>query len=106
MVSLIQNQKDYSGVTHVSVGIRSFPRISFIHVSRVLPPFLHLFLGLGNDMCSKVQNFISIRIENESDKEIEAQQMSFLAEIRYDEVLVMLDDLKKEAEETRRTRFP
>lgn len=92
-------------MSHVSAGVRSLPLINFIPISRVFPPLLHLLLGLGNDACSSFKNFIAMRIQKKSEEEIEAQEMSFIAEIRYDEALVLHDDLKKEVDEVRQMRI-
>ena len=62
LVVLSQNQKDSSGVIFSSVEARSFLLVSLIPASCVLPPLLHLLLGLRNDTHSTFQNFINIRI--------------------------------------------
>ena len=95
-VALDQNQKESSGVSFVSFGVRTFPLIAFVPMTRFMPPLLHLLLGLGNDACSKFKEFISARIEIKSNAEIEDQNMTFLTEIGYDEALIAWDDLKKE----------
>ena len=59
---------------------------------------MRLLLGLGNYVYSNFKNFI----EKKSNEEIEAQEMSFIAEISHDEALVLLEDLKKEVEDTRK----
>ena len=95
-LTLDQNQKESSVASFVSVGVRTFPLIDFIPMTRVMPPLLHLLLGLGNDTCSKFKEFISARIEIKSNAEIEDQNTTFLTEIGYDEALIAWDDLKKE----------
>lgn len=96
--ALDQNQKLHSGASFVSVRVRTFPLIDFIPMTRVLPPLLHLLLGLGNGMCSKFKEFANARIELKSNAEIEAQNMTFLTEIGCDEALIAWDDLKKEVQ--------
>ena len=90
MVALNQNQKYSSGITHDLVGVRSFPLFSFISIVSFFTHLLYLFLGLGNNVCSNFKNFISIRIEKNYNEEIEAKEMSFLAEIRHNEALILL----------------
>ena len=97
-VALEQNQKDASGMSYVSVGVRTFPLFKFTPIDRVLPPLLHLLLGLGNDIYSKFKEWVSIRIERKSNELIEAQNMSFLTEVRCDEALLLHDDYKKEVQ--------
>ena len=57
-----------SGVSYVSVGGRSLPLMNSIPIARVLPPLLHLLLGLRNDMHSSFKNFIAMRIEKSQRK--------------------------------------
>ena len=53
--------------------------MSFTPIARVLPPILHLLLGLGNDMHAKFKEFIVHRVEKVSIEEIEAREMSFFS---------------------------
>ena len=66
-------------------------------VHRVFLPLLHLLLGLVNDLCSKFKDQAYSRIERQSQEEIEAQNMPFVVELMFDEVLIKLDYLKNEA---------
>ena len=95
-VALDQFQKQSSGTPYGSVGIRGYTLLSCIPLTRVLPPILHLLLGLGNDVYSKFKDFLQIRIEKISGKESEARDMTLLAEIQHDAALIQFDDLKKE----------
>ena len=56
---------------------------------------LHLLLGLGNDIHAHFKSFLSERIEQLSQEEKDARDMSFLAEIRYDESLIAYDNSKQ-----------
>ena len=56
---------------------------------------LHLLLGLGNDVHAHFKSFLSERIEQLSQEEKDARDMSFLAEIRYDESLIAYDNSKQ-----------
>ena len=62
-VALTQFQKMSSGQTFASVGVRGCVSIKNMPINRVLPPMLHLLLGLGNDICSHFKSFLSERIE-------------------------------------------
>ena len=57
---------------------------------------LHLLLGLGNDACSKHKEHVKKIIEKLSSDEVTAQNMSLLAQIKFDDAMIAHDDLKKE----------
>lgn len=52
-VALEQNKKDENGISHVSVGVKTFYLLKFISINQALPPLLYLLLVLGNGICSK-----------------------------------------------------
>ena len=81
------------------VGERSHTLILCILVDRVMPPLLHLLLGLGNDVYSKFKEFIAMRIERLSQEELEVQNMTFFSEIKYDKAMVECDNLKNDFNE-------
>ena len=102
--ALEQNQKTSSGMSFASVGARSRALLSCVPLKRALPPMLHLLLGLGNDTCSKFKEFIHSKIEKLYHAEIEVKNVPLLAEIKFDEGLIKLDDLKKEASDLMQQR--
>ena len=63
---------------------------------RALPPILYILLGVGNDVYSKFKEYVQTRIEEISQGEIEALNMSLIAEIKQDELLITNDDLSTE----------
>ena len=93
-MALEQFQKQSAGIDYVSVGVRGYPLISCIPISRVLPPILHLLLGLGNDIYANFKDFVNQRIERISTEELEARNMSFLSEIKYDDSVLAYEDSK------------
>ena len=52
--------------------------------------------GLGNDTHANFKNYAQKRIEKVTKAEVEALNMSFLAEIKVDDLLILIDDLKLE----------
>ena len=94
-VALTQFQKMSSGQTFASVGVRGCVSIKNTPINRVLPPMLHLLLGLGNDVCALFKSFLSERIEQLSQEEKDARDMSFLAETRHGESLIAYDNSKQ-----------
>ena len=81
------------------MGIRGYPLLQCVPVKRALPPILHLLLGLGNDIYSKFKEYISVRIEKLTKAELEAQNMTLLSEIKIDQCLIAIDDIKSELNE-------
>jgi hypothetical protein len=57
---------------------------SFILVHRVLFWILHLLIGLGNDILDNFWEWVDERVEKLTPEEIEARNMSMLAEITLD----------------------
>ena len=51
--------------------------MSFILITRVLLPILHLLLGLRNDIYANFKEFIIDRVEKVSIEEIEVRDMIF-----------------------------
>ena len=100
-----QEQKTSSGMSFQSVGIRSMPLLTCVPVIRALPPILHVFLGLGNDLCSKFKDCVQIRIEQITQGEIEALNMSLIAQIKHDDLLIANDDLSTQLSECTQQRI-
>ena len=96
--ALLQFQNISNDVAFTSVGIRGYPLLTCIPLHRYLPPLLHILLGLGNDIYSKFKEWIDERIEKLSPEELEARNMTLLAEIKLDDILIKFDDLKKQVQ--------
>ena len=79
LTALHQAQETSAGRSFASVGVRDHPLMSFMPITRVLPPMLHLSLGLGNDMRANFKQFIADRVEKVSIEKIEARDMSFFS---------------------------
>ena len=62
----------------------------------MLPPLLHILLGLGNDMYSKFKEYVKLQIELQSPEEIASLNMVLLAEIKHDEGMILFDDLQND----------
>ena len=96
--ALYQAQETSAGRNFASVGVRDYPLISFIPIKRVLPPILHLLLGLGNDIYANFKEFIADRVEKVSIEEMDARDMSILAEIKYEDSALLYLDAKSEVQ--------
>mgnify|MGYP000582880178 CR=1 FL=1 len=90
--ALEQMQKDSDGVTYSSLGVKDCPLWSFIPLTRVLVPILHLLLGLANDMLENAWQWVEERVEPMTTEEIEARNMSLLAEIAFDDAQNKLEN--------------
>ena len=82
-----------------SKGVRDAPLWDFIPIKNVIPPTLHILLGLGNDIVSKLTEWLDNRIEKLSPDEIEARNMSLLAHISVEEASVTATIMKQEHSE-------
>ena len=60
----------------------------------MLPPILHLLLGVGNDVFSIFKDFIVERVEKASPEEKYARNMTFLAEIKHEDAALLCSDSK------------
>ena len=89
-IALDQNQKESRGIDLTFVGVRSYPYISSMPISRCLPPALHTLLGIDNDLHSKFRYFTQEQIERLSDNEVASAKMTFLAEINYEKGLLIM----------------
>ena len=87
-----------AGKDFISACVQGCPSFSCMLVSRMLPPMLHVLLGLGNDVYSKFRDFMLQRIEKTSPEELEARNMSLLSELKYDESVVAFENAKQEVQ--------
>ena len=92
--ALVQMQETAAGRKFTSVGVRGCSLISFLPITRTLPPILHLLLGVGNDVFSIFKDFIVERVEKASPEEKDARNMTFLAEIKHEDAALLCSDSK------------
>jgi hypothetical protein len=97
-VAMIQMQKDALDRTYESSGIREIPYWNFIPVTRVIVPILHLLLGLENVILDSFWEWIDVRAEKLTLEEVEARQMTMLAELTLDKEVDKLKDAKIDLE--------
>jgi hypothetical protein len=81
-----------------SVGVRENPVWTFISVRRYLFPILHELLGLGNDLMSNFWKYVEEGAEPLEPDEIEARNMSLLAEIQLENSKLEVDECKLDLE--------
>jgi hypothetical protein len=93
-VAMIQMQKDALDRTCESSGIREIPYWNFVPVTRVIVPILHLLLGLGNDILDSFREWVDVRAKKLTREEVEARQMTMLAELTLDKEVDKLKDTK------------
>ena len=74
-------------------------------VNRIFPPILCILLGLGNYTCSKFKESFCSRIKNQSQEETDAQNMSLMKELKCNDSLVKLNDLKDEFQNKNQERI-
>ena len=92
--ALDQFQKESSRISFDSVGVRQYLLISCVPLHRVLPPLLHILLGLGNNMYSKFKEYVKLWIKLQSLEEIAALNMVLLAKIKHDEGIILFYNLQ------------
>ena len=97
-VAMIQMQKDALDRTYESSGIREIPYWNFIPVTCVIVPILHLLLGLGNDILDSFWEWVDVHAEKLTLEEVEARQMTMLAELILDKEVDKLKDAKIDLE--------
>ena len=51
------------------MGVRGYSLITFLTITRILPPILHLLLSLRNNIFANFKDFIVERVEKVSSKE-------------------------------------
>jgi len=81
-----------------SVGVRENPVWDFIAIERYLFPILHELLGLGNDLMSNFWKYVEEGAEPLEPDEIEARNMSLLAEIQLENAKLEVDECKLDLE--------
>jgi hypothetical protein len=82
-IALEQEQKAGRGEAFLSVCVREAPVWPFISIRRMLIPILHELLGLGNDLMSNLWGYVEEGAEPLEPDEVQARNMTLLAEIKY-----------------------
>ena len=62
-------------------GVKEAPIWDFIPIKNIIPPVLHILLGIGNDLVNKLIEWLDTRIEQLSPEEYVARNMSLLTHI-------------------------
>jgi hypothetical protein len=85
------------------IGQKELPLWNFIPIRNTLIPGLHILLGLGNDVLDHFWKWLDERVEPLTTEEIEARNMSLLAEIGVEdqaaEVKLAKETLQQKIEE-------
>jgi hypothetical protein len=97
-IALDQEQKAGRGETFRSVGVREAPVWPFISIRRMLMPILHELLGLGNDLMSSFWGYVEEGAEPLEPDEIEARNMTLLAEIEYEDAKLEVEECELDLE--------
>jgi hypothetical protein len=93
-----QEQAAGQGESLPSVGVRENPVWDFVSIKRYLFPILHELLGLGNDLMSNFWKYIEEGAEPLEPDEIEARNMSLLAEIQWENAKLEVEECKLDLE--------
>ena len=102
---LEQKQKDMNNENYSSVGIKEYPLLLMIPVSRIILPLLHILLGLGNKVRKNLFDFISERIEILHADEVQAINNAMLAELEVDDLMLKYDLADAEYQEYKSSRI-
>jgi hypothetical protein len=78
-VTSTQNQDETMPLS--SIGQKELPVWNFIPIMNTLIPLLHILLWLGNDLLEHFWKWLDERVEPLTTEEVEARNMSLLAEI-------------------------
>jgi hypothetical protein len=97
-IALEQEQKAGWGETFWSVGVREAPVWPFISIRRMLIPILHELLGLGNNLMSNFWGYVEEGAEPLEPDEIEARNMTILAEIKYEDDKLEVEECELDLE--------
>jgi hypothetical protein len=97
-IALEQEQKAGRGETFRSVGVREAPVWPFISIRRMLMPILHELLGLGNDLMSSFWAYVEEGAEPLEPDEIEARNMTLLAEIEFEDAKLEVEECELDLE--------
>jgi hypothetical protein len=97
-IALEEEQKAGRGETFWSVGVREAPVWPFISIRRMLIPVLPELLGLGNDLMSNFWSHVEEGAEPLEPDEIEAQNMTLLAEIKYEDDKLEVEECELDLE--------
>ncbi len=97
-IALEQEQQAGRGETFRSVGVREAPVWPFISIRRMLMPILHELLGLGNDLMSNFWSYVEEGAEPLEPDEVEARNMTLLAEIEYEDDKLEVEECELDLE--------